>query len=115
MSKNIHTIDVKDQSLGRVATRVAGLLRGKNKADFTPNIDNGDEVIIKNLTQLRWTGHKLEQKVYHHHSGYVGNLRTIKLKDLWQKNPRQVFIKAVNNMLPKNKLRPAMLKRLRFE
>lgn len=115
MLREIHTIDVKDKVLGRVASQVTLLLRGKNKVTFSPHLDEGDEVIIKNVDKMKFTGKKLEQKVYKHHTGYMGHLKTIKMKDIYQKSPKKVFQKAVYNMLPKNKLRSKTMKRLKFE
>lgn len=114
MTKDIHILDVSGQAVGRAASAVALLLRGKNKVTFNPARDEGGIVQIKNVSALKFTGRKLEQKVYYKHTGYIGHLRTIKMKDVWQKDPKKVFIKAVYNMLPKNKLRTAMMKRLKF-
>jgi len=114
MTRNIHTIDLTGQSVGRAATAVALLLRGKNKATFNPACDEGDIVIIKNVQALKFTGRKMEQKVYYKHTGYIGHLRTTSMKDMWQKSPTKVFSRAVYHMLPKNKLRTAMIKRLKF-
>ncbi len=115
MLRNTHTIDVQDKVLGRVASQVALLLRGKNKPTFSPHLDEGDEVVIKNVDQMKFTGKKLVQKVYRHHTGYQGHLRTIKMSEVYKIHPEKVFIKAVYNMLPKNKLRSKMMKRLKFE
>ena len=115
MIRNTHIIDVKGKVLGRVASRVALILRGKNKVTFSPNLDEGDEVIIKNVDQMKFTGRKLIQKVYKHHTGYPGNLKTIKMSDVYGKDPKKVFSQAVYHMLPKNKLRVKMMKKLKFE
>lgn len=115
MLRNIHTIDVKDKILGRVASQVALLLRGKNKPSFSPHLDEGDEVVIKNVDKMKFTGKKLSQKVYKHHTGYPGHLKTIKMGEVYKTHPDKVFMKTVYNMLPKNKLRNKMMKRLQFK
>ena len=113
--RTIHEIDATGEILGRLATKVANLLRGKNKVDFAFHIDNGDSVVIYNADKIKVTGAKLEQKTYVHYSGYPGGLKQKKLAELIVTNPEQVVKKAVNNMLPKNKLRPHMIKRLTFK
>ncbi len=115
MQRKVHTIDASGKVLGRLATQVALLLRGKNKPTFSPHLDEGDEVVIKNVDKMKFTGKKLGQKVYKHHTGYVGHLKIISMSDAYKKNPQQVFKRAVYNMLPKNKLRSKMMKRLKFE
>ncbi|MBU4360874.1 50S ribosomal protein L13 [Patescibacteria group bacterium] len=115
MTRKIHKIDVSEKVLGRIATQVALLLRGKNKPTFTPHLDEGDGVLIKNVDKMKFTGKKLTDKVYKHHTGYIGHLRETKLSELYEKNPQKVFEKAVYNMLPKNKLRKEMMKRIKFE
>ncbi len=115
MNRKTHTIDVSGKVLGRIATEVVLILRGKNKPTFTPYLDEGDNVIIKNVDKMKFTGKKLDKKVYKHHTGYIGHLKVTKMGQVYEKNPQKVFIKAVHNMLPKNKLRKEMMKRLRFE
>ncbi len=115
MERNTHTIDLTDKKLGRVATEVATLLSGKRKVSYQPHLDCGDFVVIKHLDKLNISQKKMNQKEYRHHTGYIGHVKLTKLKELWQKNPEQVFIKAVYNMLPANKLRKNMMKRLSFE
>jgi len=115
MQRKTHTIDVTGKVLGREASKIALLLRGKNKASFNPHLDNGDEVIIKNVDKMKFTGKKLEKKVYKRHTGYVGHLKETKLHEIYKSNPKKVFERAVYNMLPKNKLRAGMMKRLKFE
>ncbi len=115
MERKTHTIDATDKVLGRVATKIAILLRGKHKKDFVPYKDMGDFVIVKNVDKLKITGKKLEQKKYYRHSGYLGGLKEISLKDLFKSKPEEVLRKAVYGMLPKNKLRAKQIKRLRFE
>ena len=115
MQKETHTIDARGKILGKLAVEVAVLLRGKYKTDFAPYKDIGDIVIIENVDKLKFTGRKMEQKKYYRHSGYLGGLKEISLKKLFEKNPSEVFKKAVLGMLPKNKLRSRMIKRLKFK
>jgi len=115
MQRETHTIDATGKVLGRLAAEIAVLLRGKHKSDFAPYKDIGDIVIIKNVAQLKFTGKKMEQKKYYRHSGYPGGLKEISLKKLFEKNPSEVFKKAVFGMLPNNKLRAKMIKRLKVE
>ena len=109
-----HTIDAEGKILGRLATEVAQLLRGKGKVDFQPHIDNGDFVNITNVDKIVVTGKKMEQKIYYSHSEYPGGLKETQMKRLFEKNPEEVLKKAVWNMLPKNKLRAEFIKRLQF-
>lgn len=113
MKRETHTIDATDRVLGRLATEIAVLLRGKNKIDFASNKDIGDFVVVKNINKIKVTGKKAEQKIYYHHTGYLGNLKKIPLKKLFEKNPAEILRKAVFGMLPKNKLRAQQIKRLK--
>ncbi len=115
MERKTHTIDASSKVLGRLAVEIAVLLRGKQKADFAPYKDIGDIVIVKNVDKMKFTGRKLKQKKYYHHSGYLGGLKEITLEKLFEKNPKEVLDKAVFGMLPKNKLRAKMIKRLKYE
>lgn len=115
MERKTHTIDAAGKVPGRLATEIAVLLRGKHKIDFVPYKDMGDIVIVKNVAQLKFTGRKIEQKKYYRYSGYPGGLKEIPLKKLFEKNPSEVLKKAVFGMLPKNKLRSRMIKRLKIE
>lgn len=108
-----YTIDAANKPLGRVATEAAKLLRGKHKPTFTPNIDVGDHVIILNCDQVILTGNKLNQKMYRHHSGYIGGMKEVSAKDMLEKNPEKAMMLAVKGMLPHNKLGAAQLKKLR--
>ena len=110
-----HIIDAQDKILGRLATKVATLLRGKHKVDFENYKDMGDIVIIQNVEKIKVTGKKAEQKIYRHHSGYMGGLKEIPFKKLLKESPNKIFKSAVYGMLPKNKLRNVQIKRLRFE
>lgn len=112
ITRKYHLFDAKKEVLGRLATEIATVLRGKNKADFTPNIDAGDFAIVINSDQLKVTGNKMEGKIYHYFSGYPGGVRDVKLKDKIVNDSRKVIEEAVYGMLPKNKLRDRMMKRL---
>ncbi len=106
-------IDAREKILGRLASQVAGILQGKNKAVYTPHVDTGDEVIVINAKDVLVTGKKREQKVYYHHSGYPGGLKSVKFAILFKKEPEKVLTIAIKGMLPHNKLGKAMLKKLR--
>ncbi len=119
MAKNIHNIDASGQVLGRLASQIAGLLRGKDKADFDPSKEMGSVVIVENIDKLKVSGKKMEKKEYFRHSGYLGGWRKIQLKDCMKKGrhggPAEVLRMAVFGMLPKNKLRAKMIKRLKIK
>ncbi len=115
MERKTHTIDATGKVLGRLATEVAILLRGKHKPDFFPHKDMGDFVVIKHVDKIKFTGKKLKKKKYYRHSGYLGSLKEIPLEKLFERNPAEVLKRAVWGMLPKNKLRPLQIKRLKFE
>lgn len=115
MERKTHTIDATGKVLGRLATEIAVLLRGKQKSDFVPYRDMGDFVIVKNVSELKITGKKMEQKKYFHHSGFLGGVKEVPLKKIFKTNPAEVLRKAVFGMLPKNKLRAEQIKRLKFE
>ncbi|MDG1463232.1 MAG: 50S ribosomal protein L13 [Gammaproteobacteria bacterium] len=108
-----YVVDATDKTLGRLATEVAGRLRGKHKPEFTPHVDTGDYIVIVNASKIRVTGNKLEGKLYHHHTGYVGHLKTVNLKTLLSEKPEQVLTLAVKGMLPKNSLGRTMIKKMR--
>jgi len=107
-----HLIDAKDKIVGRLATEIARLLTGKNKATYSPNIDMGDYVVVVNSALIRFTGSKLSTKTYTRYSGYPSGLKTITAGSMLEKNPNQVLNLAVSGMLPKNKLRDPRLGRL---
>lgn len=109
-----HTLDASGKVLGRFATHIANLLRGKDKPIFSHHIDCGDFVHIKNPEKIVVTGDKLNQKMYRHHTGYIGNLKEISLNDYLHKNPSAVIQSAVRGMLPNNRLRSLWMKRLDF-
>lgn len=108
-----YLIDATDKPLGRVATEAARLLAGKHKAIYSTNIDTGDHVIILNCDKVKLTGNKLNQKVYRHHSGYIGGMKEISAKDMLEKNSTKAMMLAVKGMLPHNSLGAQMLKKLR--
>lgn len=108
-----YIIDAANKPLGRVATEAAKLLRGKHKPTFTPNIDTGDHVIILNVKDVILTGNKLNQKIYRHHSGYIGGMKEVSAKVMLEKNPEKAMTLAVKGMLPHNSLGRAQLKKLR--
>ena len=107
-----YVVDATDQTLGRLASEVAKVLRGKNKPIFTPHIDTGDNVIVINADKIKVTGKKLDQKVYYHHSDYVGGMKETTLKEMLNKKPEQVIELAVKGMLPKGPLGREMFKKL---
>jgi len=106
-------VDASDKILGRLASALAGRLRGKHKAEFVPHMDIGDFVVVVNADKIRFTGRKLDQKKYYRHSGYIGGLKETTLRTMMQTKPEQVIMKAVRGMLPKNRLGRAMLKKLK--
>ena len=108
-----YIIDAADKPLGRVATEAARLLAGKHKAIYSTNIDTGDHVIVINCDQVKLTGNKLNQKMYRHHSGYIGGMKEISAKDMIEKNSTKAMMLAVKGMLPHNSLGAQMLKKLR--
>lgn len=109
-----YVIDAKWQTLGRLASKIAPILRGKNKVDFAPHVDNGDNVIVLNSADFKVTGSKLTDKMYYRHTGYLWWLKEISLEDLLEKKPLKALEFAVSGMLPKNKLRKAMISRLKL-
>jgi large subunit ribosomal protein L13 len=108
-----HTIDGSGKTLGKIATQAASLLMGKQKPIFSRHLDSGDFVVITNAEKVRVTGNKTKQKLYYRHSGYPGGLKSITLEGLLQTDPTRVIEYAVRGMLPRNRLRAGMMKRLR--
>jgi large subunit ribosomal protein L13 len=113
LKKAWYLVDAEDKILGRLATRVARILRGKHKPDFCPHLDTGDGVIVINASKIRVTGRKLKQKIYRRYSGYPGGLKEVSLSDLLQNKPEVVFKLAVRRMLPKGNLGKRIFKKLR--
>jgi large subunit ribosomal protein L13 len=106
-------IDAQDQVLGRLATRVAHILRGKNKPVFTNHVDTGDFVIVVNAEKIRLTGNKLDGKIYYRHSGYPGGIKGMTAREMLERKPEQVIRTAVKGMLPKNRLGSKMITKLK--
>lgn len=113
LERKWYVVDAEGMVLGRLASQVAAVLRGKHKPIFTPHVDTGDYVIILNADKVVLTGRKLDQKYYYHHSGYPGGLTEIKYRDLMAKKPEFAVYEAVRRMLPKGPLGRQMLKKLR--
>jgi large subunit ribosomal protein L13 len=111
--RNWLLVDANGLTLGRVATQIADMLRGKRKPEYTPHIDTGDFVVVVNAEKIHVTGNKLEQKIYYRHSGYPGGLRQRTLAEQLQRRPEEVIRKAVKGMLPKNRLAAAQLRKLK--
>ena len=108
-----YVIDAKGKPLGRVATKAAVMLRGKHKATYTPHVDCGDNIIIINAKEVVLTGRKLDQKIYRHHSGYIGGMKEATAREMMDKKPEEVMFLAVKGMLPKNSLGRQTIKKLR--
>ena len=107
-----YVVDATGKTLGRLASELARRLRGKHKAAYTPNVDTGDYLIVLNAAKVHVTGRKLTDKLYHHHTGYMGGLKTTSLEKLLQKHPERAIEFAVKGMLPKNPLGRKMFKKL---
>lgn len=113
--RKTHIIDASGQALGRIASRAAYLLMGKGKRTYLPNVDAGDIVLVKNITEAKFTGQKLTQKEYKKYSGYPGGLKRVGLGKMFAERPQEVLRRAVLRMLPKNKLQAGRINRLKFE
>ncbi|MBO5413325.1 MAG: 50S ribosomal protein L13 [Clostridia bacterium] len=109
-----YIIDASGKPLGRVAAEAAKLLRGKHKPTFTPNVDTGDHVIILNCKDVILTGKKLDQKVYRHHTGYIGNMKETSARNMLQEKPEKAMMLAIKGMLPKNRLGRQMITKVRI-
>lgn len=107
-----YKIDATNQILGRLATKIAVLLQGKNSAHYEPRLVGNNRVIVENISKIKFSGKKLNQKLYRHHTGYQGHLKSQTLEQIFEKDPKDVLRKAVWNMLPKNKLRSKRIKNL---
>ena len=114
VTRTWYMVDATDKVLGRLASRIALILTGKNKAQYTPHVDCGDFVIIVNADKFRVTGKKMKDKIYYSHSFFPGGLKQIKLEDMLKKHPERAIYHAVSGMLPKNRLRAKRLKRLKI-
>lgn len=113
VSRDWYLVNAEDKVLGRVATQIANVLRGKNKPTFTPSVDTGDFVIVVNAEKIALTGNKLDDKMYYSHSGFPGGIKSINAGKLLEKKPADIIKKAVKGMLPKNKLGRHMLDKLK--
>ena len=113
ITRRWYVVDAEGQTLGRLATRIADTLRGKNKPEYTPHVDTGDFVVVVNAEKIHVTGSKLDQKMYHRHSGYPGGLRSRTLREQLERRPTEVIRKAVKGMLPRNKLASAQINKLK--
>lgn len=114
VKRDWYLIDASGKTLGRLATEVARRLRGKHKPEFTPHVDTGDYIVIINASQVRVTGRKTTDKMYYHHTGYIGNLKTTNFEKLQAKAPERIIELAVKGMLPKNPLGRAMFRKLKI-
>lgn len=112
--RKYYLVDLKDQVLGRVASEIAKVLRGKNKAIFTPHQDVGDFVVAINAKAIKLTGNKVDNKQYYHHTGYVGGIKEYNAKALLEKKPEEIIRRAVKGMLPKTTLARQQLKKLKI-
>jgi|SRR5690625_2839650 len=113
VERDWYIVDAEGKTLGRLATEIARRLRGKHKPEYTPHVDTGDYIVVVNAEKVRVTGRKTTDKVYYHHTGYVGHLRSITFDKLIEKAPERVIEKAVKGMLPRNPLGRAMFKKLK--
>ena len=108
-----YVIDAADKTLGRLSTQIAIRIRGKHKPEYTPHVDTGDYVVVVNADKVRVTGNKMNDKIYHHHTGYPGGIKSVSLAKLLQKKPEKVVEMAVKGMMPKNKLSRSMINKLK--
>jgi len=108
-----YVVDAKEQVLGRLACEIARRLRGKHKVEYTPHVDTGDYIVVINANKVHVTGNKEEGKVYHHHTGYPGGIKSNRLREIRRKHPTRIIENAVKGMLPKNSLGRAMYSKLR--
>jgi large subunit ribosomal protein L13 len=113
VTRSWYVIDAEGQTMGRVATRIATVLRGKHKVTFSPHVDCGDYVIVINAEKIQFTGNKIDTKLYHQYSGYAGGLRSRTARELLATYPERVFESAVKGMLPKNRLARQVIKKLK--
>jgi large subunit ribosomal protein L13 len=113
VERHWYLVDATNKTLGRLSTEIANRLRGKHKPIYTPHVDTGDYIVVVNASKIRVTGNKMTDKIYYKHTGYIGNMKSMNLETMLEKNPERVIMKSVKGMLPKNKLGNAMLKKLR--
>ncbi len=108
-----YIVDAADKTLGRLSTEIARRLRGKHKPEYTPHVDTGDYIVVVNAEKVKVTGNKEQDKIYHHHTGYIGHLKSVNLSKLRETHPERILKTAVKGMLPKNSLGRAMFKKLK--
>ena len=108
-----YVVDATNKTLGRLSTEIALRLRGKHKPEYTPHVDTGDYIVVVNAEKVRVTGNKLQDKMYHHHTGYIGNLKSVPLKKMLAEHPERVIEKSVKGMLPRGSLGRQMYSKLR--
>jgi len=108
-----YVVDATNKTLGRLSTEIASRLRGKHKPEYTPHVDTGDYIVVVNAEKVRVTGNKLQDKMYHHHTGYIGNLKSIPLQKMLDEHPERVIEKAVKGMLPRGSLGRQMYAKLK--
>ena len=113
VARDWYVVDAEGKTLGRLATQIANVLRGKNKPAYTPHVDTGDFVVVVNAEKIAVTGAKLDQKIYYRHTGYPGGIKQRTLREQLERRPTEVIRKAVKGMLPKNKLAAAQLTKLK--
>lgn len=106
-------VDATDKTLGRLSSEIARRLRGKHKPEYTPHVDTGDYIVVVNCEKVKVTGNKEQDKIYHHHTGYIGHLKSVNLSKLRETHPDRILKTAVKGMLPKNALGRAMFKKLK--
>ena len=114
VNKEWQIIDAGDQVLGRLASKIANILRGKEKPEYTPSVDMGDYVVVLNASKVKVTGKKMQEKIYYRHSGYPGGLKQISLEDQMAKDPCKVIYRAVWGMLPHNRMGRKMIKKVKI-
>ena len=114
ISQEWYVVDATNKTLGRLSTAIANRVRGKHKPEYTPHVDTGDYIVVVNAEKVRVTGNKKTDKIYHHHTGYPGGIKSITFDKLIDKAPEQVIEKAVKGMMPKNKLSRSMLSKLKI-
>ena len=114
VKRNWYHFDAADIHVGRLAERIAKILMGKNRPEYTPHVDSGDFVVVTNIYKVTISGKKEEKKMYYRHSGYIGSLKKSSFKEMKEKKPEYLLTKAVKGMLPKNKLSSRMMKRLKI-
>jgi len=108
-----YVVDATGKTLGRLSTEIARRLRGKHKPEYTPHVDTGDYIVVVNAEKIRVTGNKLKDKIYHHHTGYIGNLKSVPLEKMLEEHPERALEKAVKGMLPRGPLGRKMFSKLR--